>query len=191
MSCGCTDRDRKGSKARNVGEFDRKRGVRERESSAGESFEVIHSFDNSRIKQNNLLRLTLVEVGEVDGGRTRSPGGAESRQERTLKGIPVVAVDAAAFQCIKPPESVAAESVEDEGHRLISRPGRGRTGTRNPFNPLFGGELIQNKTQGKRGEKKNFLKFWRQYRVRNLTEYVEVVIRKIELLPIMKQDVAG
>jgi hypothetical protein len=31
---------------------------------------------------------------------------------------------------------------------------------------------------------------WRQYRVRNLTEYVEVVIRKIELLPIMKQDVA-
>jgi hypothetical protein len=34
-------------------------------------------------------------------------------------------------------------------------------------------------------------KFWRQYRVRNLTENVEVVIRKIELLPIMKQDVSG
>ena len=109
---------------------------------AGESFKVIHSFDDSRVKRNNLLRLTLVEVGEVDGGRTRSPGGAESRQERTLKGIPVVAVDAAAFQGIKPPESVAAEGIEDEGHRLISRPGRGRTGTRNPFNPLFGGELI-------------------------------------------------
>jgi hypothetical protein len=45
------------------------------------------------------------------------------------------------------------------------------------------------KAQGKRGKKK--LKFWRQYRVRNLTENVEVVIRKIELLPIMKQDVAG
>ena len=38
---------------------------------------------------------------------------------------------------------------------------------------------------------KKLLKLWRQYRVRNLTEYVEVVIRKIELLPIMKQDVAG
>jgi hypothetical protein len=31
---------------------------------------------------------------------------------------------------------------------------------------------------------------WRQYRVRNLTENVEVVFRKIELPPIMKQDVA-
>ncbi len=39
-------------------------------------------------------------------------------------------------------ESIAAEGIEDEGHRLIGRPGRGRTGTRNSFDPLFGGELI-------------------------------------------------
>jgi hypothetical protein len=39
--------------------------------------------------------------------------------------------------------------------------------------------------------KENFKSLWRQYRVRNLIENVEVVFRKIELLPIMKQDVAG
>jgi hypothetical protein len=46
------------------------------------------------------------------------------------------------------------------------------------------------RAQGKRGEKK-IQSLWRQYRVRNLTENVKVVFRKIELLPIMKQDVAG
>jgi hypothetical protein len=70
--------------------------------------------------------LTLVEIGEVDGGRARSPGGAESSQECLLEGIPVIAVDAAAFKGIKPPESIAAEGIEDEGHRLIGCPGRGR-----------------------------------------------------------------
>ncbi len=97
MGRGCTDRDREGSKARDVGEFDRKRGVRERESSAGEGLKVIHSFDDSRVKRNNLLRLTLMEVGKVDGGRTRCPGGAEGRKERLFEGIPVISVDAAAF----------------------------------------------------------------------------------------------
>ena len=68
-----------------------------------------------------------MEVGEVDGGRTRRPGGAEGSKERLFKGIPVVAVDAAAFEGIKPSECIAAEGIEDEGHRLIGRPGRGRT----------------------------------------------------------------
>jgi hypothetical protein len=56
---------------------------------------------------------------------------------------------------------------------------------------MNGGGYTKTKTQGRRGKKKIISKFWRQYRVRNLTENVEVVIRKIELLPIMKQDVAG
>jgi hypothetical protein len=103
LSHGRTNRDRDGSKARDVGELQWKRRIRKRECSTGESLEVIDSFDDSRVKRNNLLRLTLVEVGEVDGGRARSPGGAESSQERTLKGIPVVAVDAAAFEGIEPP----------------------------------------------------------------------------------------
>ena len=47
--------------------------------------------------------MTLMEVGEVDGGRARGPGGAEGSQECPLKGIPVVAVDAAAFEGIEPP----------------------------------------------------------------------------------------
>ena len=72
----------------------------------------------------------------------RGPSGAEGSQERALEGIPIIAVDAAAFQGIKPPESIAAEGIEDEGHRLVGRPGRGRTCTRNSFDPLFGGELI-------------------------------------------------
>jgi hypothetical protein len=97
LSRGRTNRDREGSKCRDVGELQWEWRIRERECSAGESLEVIDSFDDSRVKRNNLFRLTLVEVGEVDGGRARSPGGAESSQECTLKGIPVVAVDAAAF----------------------------------------------------------------------------------------------
>jgi hypothetical protein len=83
-----------------------------------------------------------MEVGEVDGSRTRSPSGAEGSQERALEGIPIIAIDAAAFQGIKPPECIAAEGIEDEGHRLIGCPGRGRAGSRDPFNPLFGSELI-------------------------------------------------
>jgi hypothetical protein len=39
--------------------------------------------------------------------------------------------------------------------------------------------------------KENVKSLWRRYRIRDLTENVEVVFRKIELLPIMKQDVAG
>ena len=53
-------------------------------------------------------------------------------------------------------------------------------------------ESVTQKQKHKVGvAKKKKSKFRRQYRVRNLTENVEVVIRKIELLPIMKQDVAG
>ena len=50
MSRGCTDGDRESSKACDVGEFDRKRGVRERESSAGESLKVVDSLDDSRVE---------------------------------------------------------------------------------------------------------------------------------------------
>ena len=50
MSCGCTDWDREGTETRNVGEFDRKRGVREREGGAGESLKIVNRFDDMRIK---------------------------------------------------------------------------------------------------------------------------------------------
>ncbi len=116
------DGDREGSETRNVGELDRKRGVREREGGASESLKIVNSFDETRIKRDNLLRLTLMEVGEVNGGRT----SAECSQECMLKSIPVVPVDAAAFQGIEPAERIAAEGIEDEGHRLIGRPSRGR-----------------------------------------------------------------
>jgi hypothetical protein len=103
-----------------------KQGVQEREGGTGESLEIVNSLDNARIKRNNLFRLTLMEVGEVDGGCTRCTGSAEGSQECVLKGIPVVPVVAAAFQSIKPAESSAAEGIKDEGHRLIGRPSRGR-----------------------------------------------------------------
>ncbi len=89
LGCGCTDWDREGTETRNVGEFDRKRGVREREGGAGESLKIVNRFDDMRIKWDDLFRLTLMEVGEVNGGRTRCPGSAEGSQECILKGIPV------------------------------------------------------------------------------------------------------
>jgi hypothetical protein len=62
--------------------------------------------DDARIERNNLFTLTLMEVGEVDGGSTGCTGGAEGSQEGMLKCIPIIPVDAAAFESIKPAESV-------------------------------------------------------------------------------------
>jgi hypothetical protein len=121
-----TDGDREGSKPSNVGKFDRKRGIRERESGAGESLKIINRFDDTRIERYYLLRLALMKVSEVHGGRARRPSSAESSQECTLKSIPVVSVDATAFQGIEPSECIAAEGIKDEGHRLLGRPSRGR-----------------------------------------------------------------
>ena len=106
MCHSCTDWDCKGSEARDVGELDRKRGVREREGGARESLKIVNNLDNARIERDNLFRLTLMEVGEVDGGSTGCTGGAEGSQEVMLKCVPIIPVDAAAFESIKPAESV-------------------------------------------------------------------------------------
>ncbi len=126
MGCGRADGDREGSETRNVGELDRKRGIREREGVTGESLKIINSFDDTGIEQDNLLRLTLVKIGKVNGGHTRRSSSAESSQECTFKSIPVVPVDTAAFQGIEPAERIAAEGIEDKGHCLLGRPSRGR-----------------------------------------------------------------
>jgi hypothetical protein len=52
-----------------------------------------------------------MEVSEVDGGSLGSTGSAESSKEGMLKCVPVISVDAAAFESIKPAESVAAEGI--------------------------------------------------------------------------------
>jgi hypothetical protein len=82
-----------------------------------------------------------MEVSEVDGGSPGSMSGAESSKEGLLKGIPVITIDAAAFESIKPAESVAAEGIKNESHSLVGRPGRGSAGMRDSFYPLLGGEL--------------------------------------------------
>ena len=102
MGRSCTDWDREGSEARDVGELDRKRGVREREGGAGESLKIVNSLDDARIEQDNLFRLTLMEVGEVDGGSTRCTGGTECSQEGVLEQVPIILVDATVFESIEP-----------------------------------------------------------------------------------------
>ena len=136
------DGDRESIEARDVSKLDRKRRVRERESGAGESLKVVDSLDDARIKRNDMFGLTLMEISKVDGGSPGSASGAESSEEGLLEGIPVIAVDAAAFESIKPAKSVAAEGIKNEGHSLVGRPGRGSAGTRDTFDPLLGSELI-------------------------------------------------
>jgi hypothetical protein len=136
------DGDRKSTEARDVSKLNRKRRVRERESGAGESFKVVDSLDDARIKRIDLFGLTLMKVSEVDGGIPGSASGAESSKEGLPEGVPVIAVDAAAFESIKPAKSVAAEGIKNEGHSLVGRPGRGSAGTRDMFDPMLGSELI-------------------------------------------------
>jgi hypothetical protein len=81
------DGDRESIEARDVSKLDRKRRVRERESGAGESFKVVDSFDDARIKRNDMFGLTLMEISKVDGGSPGSASGAESSEEGLLEGM--------------------------------------------------------------------------------------------------------
>jgi hypothetical protein len=83
-----------------------------------------------------------MEVSEVDGGSPGSTGSAESSKGGMLKCVPVISVDAAAFESIKPAESVAAEGIKNKGHSLFGRPGRGSAGTRDSLDPLLSSELV-------------------------------------------------
>ncbi len=137
LSHGCTYRDRKRGEAR-------ERRIRQRESSAGKSLKVVNSFEDGRVKRDDRFVLTLMEVSEVNGCSSGSTRGAEGSKEGLLKGVPVVMIDAAAFECVKPEEGVAAEGIKNEGHSLVGGPGRGSTGMRDSFDPLLGRILVFN-----------------------------------------------
>ncbi len=64
-----------------------------------------------------------MKIGKVDGGGPGGASGAESSKEGLLEGIPVVTVNATAFEGVKPTEIVPTESFEHEGHGLVGGPG--------------------------------------------------------------------
>ena len=122
--------------------FCRPNRIRECEVAAGKGFEVVDGLNDTWVKGDDRFGLTLMEVGEVNGCRTRSTGCAEGFEKSRLEGVPVVTVDATAFERVEPFQRVSPKGVEDEGHRLRGRPVGGRTRAGNTFNPLLGGELI-------------------------------------------------